>query len=431
LHCHNLDVAFGRSTLVVLGRCRFFRIAAAEVGRQDTDLCWVEGQVMVRRNLVDAISRAGSTVMPYLAAVVIFATALGWPARAEILIGVAGPMTGKNAWFGEQMLRGADQAVTDINAAGGVLGQQVQLITADDFCDPEQAVAAAHKLVSDGVIFVVGHFCSHSSIPASAVYEAAGVLQISPSSTNPMLTELGRANVFRVSHRDDTEGIMAGNYLADHWADQKIAILHDGTTFGKGIAEGTKKQLNHRGLTEAIYQAYVPGKVDYGFEIDQLQAADVAVLYIGGYHTEIALMSRAARDRGYLLQLVAGGVLASEDFGLIAGPAAEGALFTDVADPRRRPEAAPVVERFRASGFEPQLYTLYAYGALQVWVQAAQKAGSLELQPMIASLREHQFDTVLGPIDFDEKGDLTVQNPAWYVWRGGKYLPLEEGVARR
>jgi branched-chain amino acid transport system substrate-binding protein len=357
--------------------------------------------------------------------IVLLAAALGGPARADLLIGMAGPMTGNNAWFGEQMERGAAQAVADINGAGGVLGQQVELITVDDFCDPEQAVAAARKLVSAGVIFVAGHFCSHASIPASEIYEAAGVLMICPSSTNPMLTELGRANVCRVSHRDDAESIMAGNYLADHWADQKIAILHDNTTFGKGIAEGTKKQLNKRGLTEAIYQAYVPGKVDYGAEIDQLQAADIAASYIGGYHTEIALMARAARDRGYPIQLVAGGVLASEDFGLIAGSAAEGALFTDVADPRRRSEAAFVIERFRASGFEPQLYTLYAYGAVQAWAQAAEKAGSLDPQAMIAALRQYQFDTVLGPIDFDEKGDLTVQNPAWYVWRDGTYVPLE------
>ncbi len=248
---------------------------------------------------------------------------------------------------------------------------------------------------------------------------------ISPASTNPMLTELGRANVFRVIHRDDADGIVAGNYLADHWPDKKIAILHDNTTFGKGLAEETKKQLNRRGLTEAIYQAYVPGKVDYGAEIDELQAADIAVVFIGGYHTEIALMARAARDRGYPVQLVTGSVLATEDFGLIAGPAAEGALFTDVPDPRRRAEAAPVVERFRASGFEPEGYTLYAYGAVQVWAQAAEKAGSLELQAMIASLRQHQFDTVLGPIDFDDKGDLTVQNLVWWVWRGGTYVPLE------
>ena len=108
--------------------------------------------------------------------IVMLAATLGAPARADVLIGMAGPMTGKNAWFGEQMERGAALAVADINAAGGVLGQQVQLITADDFCDPEQAVAAAKKLVSDGVIFVAGHYCSHASIPASEIYAAAGVL---------------------------------------------------------------------------------------------------------------------------------------------------------------------------------------------------------------------------------------------------------------
>ncbi|MGH6918410.1 MAG: branched-chain amino acid ABC transporter substrate-binding protein, partial [Geminicoccaceae bacterium] len=307
-------------------------------------------------------------------------------ARAEILIGVAGPMTGKDAWFGEQMERGAGLAVADINAAGGVLGQQVQLITVDDFCDPEQAVAAARKLVSDGVIFVVGHYCSGASIPASEVYEAAGVLMISPGSSNPMLTELGQANVFRVLNRDDANGALIGNYLADHWSDKKIAILHDDTAYGKGAAEEVKKSLNGRGVTEAIYQAYVPGKVNYGAEIDQLQAADIAVAFIGGYHTEIGLMARHARDRGYSVQLIAANSMGTEDFALIAGQATEGILYTDPPDPLRRVEAAPVVERFRASGFEPEGYTLYAYGAVQALAQAAEKAGSLELPAMIASL---------------------------------------------
>jgi branched-chain amino acid transport system substrate-binding protein len=372
--------------------------------------------------------------MRHLAAVVIvtLAVALGGPARADILIGMAGPMTGKEAWYGEQMERGAQMAVADINASGGVLGQQVRLITADDYCDPEQAVAAAKKLVSDGVVFVVGHFCSGASIPASDVYASAGVLQISPASTNSMLTERGRANVFRVVSRDDVETMMAARYLADHWPENKIAILHDNTTFGKGVAEQTKRQLNNLGITEAIYQAYVPGKNNYGTEIDQLRAAGIAAVFIGGYHTEIALMAREAHDRGYLLQLVTPVSLASEDFGLIAGPGAEGALFTDDPDPRGRAEAAPVVERFRASGFEPEGgFTLYTYGAVQVWAQAAKEAGSLQLQAMIAALRQHQFDTVLGPIAFDAKGDLTVHNPVWYVWRGGKYLPLEDSAPKQ
>jgi branched-chain amino acid transport system substrate-binding protein len=351
------------------------------------------------------------------------------PAQAEILIGVAGPMTGSHAWYGEQMQRGAARAVDDLNAQGGVLGEPVRLITVDDFCDPEQALAAANKLVSDGVIFVVGHYCSGASIPASEVYAAAGVLMISPTSSNPMLTELGRANVFRAIYRDDAVGVAIGDYLAQHWAAQKIAILHDDTVYGKGVADEVKKDLNQRGLSEAIYQAYVPGRADYGVEIEALRAADIAVVFIGGYPAEIALMARAAHDRGYPVQLVAGLSLAAEDFPIIAGPAAEGTLFLDVPDSRRKAEAAPVVERFRASSFEPEGYTLHAYGAVQVWAQAAEKAGALTLPAVIAALRDNQFDTVLGALDFDEKGDLTVQDLAWYVWRGGKHILLEDTPA--
>ena len=252
---------------------------------------------------------------------------------------------------------------------------------------------------------------------------------ISPYSSNPMLTELGRANVFRVVPRDDAVGIVAGNYLADHWSDKKIAILHDDTVFGKGIAELTKKQLNRRGVSEAIYQAFVPG----GKELCGRNRGTSG----GGYRRGCSLADTPPRSRSWHVRQATAATrfswwrvngLTAEDFGLIAGPAAEGTLFVDVADPRGRAEAAPVVERFRASGFEPQGYTLYAYAAVQVWAQAAEKAGSLELQAMIAALRQHQFDTVLGPIDFDEKGDLAVQNPVLYVWHAdGTYVPLEQG----
>jgi len=359
------------------------------------------------------------------AAIAVFAAAFCSPAQAEILIGGAGPNTGPLAWIGEQMQRGAEMAVTDINAVGGVLGEQVRLITVDDFCDPEQAVAAAKKLVSEAVIFVDGHYCSGASIPASEVYEMAGVLQISPASTNPLLTDQGRANVFRVIGRDDAQGIVAGNYLADRWAGKKIAIFHDGTTYGKGLADETRKQLHKRSVHEAVYQAYVPGRDDYSSETALLQGADIDVLYVGGYHTEVALMARAARDRGYSLQFVSGDAMATEELNLIAGPAVEGILFTFVADPRQNAEAAPVVDRFRAENFEPTGYTLHSYAAVQVWAQAVEKAGSLELKDVIAALHGQEFDTVLGRVDFDEKGDLTTQNWVWYVWRGGEYVLAE------
>jgi branched-chain amino acid transport system substrate-binding protein len=365
--------------------------------------------------------------MRYLIAmiVLVLAAIASDSARSEILIGVAGPMTGKDAWYGEQMQRGAEQAAADLNAAGGVLGQQVRLIAADDVCDPEQAVAAARKLVGDGVVLVVGHFCSSASIPASAVYEAASVVMISPASTNPVLTEQGRANVFRVTGRDDVQGVVAGDYLANHWHGKKIAIFNDNSIFGKRLADETKRQLNKRGVAEAIYQSFTPAKSDYSSEIAALHAADIAVLYVGGYHTEIALLARAAYDRHYALQLVAGDVLQTEEFGLIAGPAADGALFTFRADPRRNPEAASVVERFRAGNFEPEGYTLISYGAVQAWAQAVEQAGSLKLEAVVASLRSHQFDTVLGRIAFDGKGDLTSFSSIWYVWKAGKYVPVE------
>jgi branched-chain amino acid transport system substrate-binding protein len=267
--------------------------------------------------------------------------------------------------------------------------------------------------------------CSESSIPASKVYEAAGVLQISPASTNPMLTEQGRANVFRVIGRDDAQGTVAGNYLADHWSDKKIAILHDSTTYGKGLADETKRQLNQRGVTESIYEPYDPGKGDYSAEIAKLEAADIAVLYLGGRHHAAALMARTARDRGYSLQLVSGDPLSTEEFGLIAGPAAEGTLFTFSADARQNAEAGPVVKRFRAENFEPAGYTLLSYAAVQVWAQAVEKAQSMDLPAIIALLRNNQFDTVLGRIGFDDKGDLAAQTWTWYVWRGGEYVPLE------
>ena len=142
---------------------------------------------------------------------------------------------------------GTELAVADLNAKGGVLGEQIRVISVDDACDTEQAVAAARKLISDGVVFVVGHICSGGAIPTAPLYEAAGVIVMSPSATNPRLTEEGRANVFRVVGRDDQQGIIAGNYLADHWGEKKIAILHDGQAYGRGLAEETKKTLNDAG----------------------------------------------------------------------------------------------------------------------------------------------------------------------------------------
>jgi len=347
-------------------------------------------------------------------------------AHAEILIGLAGPLTGPNAWLGEQTERGVALAVADLNAAGGVLGQQIELVTADDYCDGEQAVATANKLVAVGVAFVVGHPCSGAAIPASKVHAAAGILMISNAATNPLLTERGLSNVFRVVGRDDQQGTIAGNYLADRWGDKAIAIAHDAEAYGRGLAEETKKQLNARGVQEALFTEITPGNADYGGLVAELVAVGAAVVYYGGYAPEAGLIIRQARNAGDDVQLVVGDGVSSEDFWLIAGPAGAGTLMTMWPDARENPEAAAVVAKFRAVNFEPLGGTLNGYATIQAWAQGVEQAGTLELEPVAQTLRSKQFATVLGTIGFDAKGDVTGYDTfAWYVWQDGAYAPVD------
>jgi branched-chain amino acid transport system substrate-binding protein len=323
------------------------------------------------------------------------------------------------------MRRGAEMAVADLNARGGVLGQRLRLIVVDDACDPEQAVAVANQLVSQRVAMVSGHLCSSCSIPASKVYTKAGVVMISPASTNPKLTDEGGPSVFRVIGRDDQQGVVAGNYLADRWGKTKIAVLHDGQAYGKGLAEETRKRLTKRGVQVAMYEEYKHGEKDYSVLVARMRDAGIAVAYVGGYVTEAALILRQARDQGYGLELVSGDAMTDNEFWLITGPAGEGTVFTFGPDPRRNPEAAGVVARFRAAKYEPEGYTLYAYGGIQAWAQAVGKAGALDPSKVAASLRSHQFETVLGKIGFDKKGDVTSPAWVWYVWKQGKYVPKQ------
>src|SRR5215212_9299890 len=157
------------------------------------------------------------------------ALAAAAPARADVTVAVNGPMTGSYAIFGDQMRKGGEFIVKELNVKGGVLGQKIQLTVGDDACDPKQAVA------------VIGHYCSGSSIPASDVYHENNILQISPASTNPKLTDdaaqKGWKNVFRTCGRDDFQGVIAGTWIADKYKGKKIAILHDKSPYGKGLAD--------------------------------------------------------------------------------------------------------------------------------------------------------------------------------------------------
>jgi branched-chain amino acid transport system substrate-binding protein len=343
-------------------------------------------------------------------------------AHADITIATAGPMTGQYASFGAQMKAGAEQAVEDINAAGGVLGQQLVLEVGDDACDPKQAVAVANQLAGKGVALVAGHFCSGSSIPASAVYSEEGVIQISPASTNPAFTEERPGpGVMRVCGRDDQQGLVAGNYLATNFADKNIAIIDDKTAYGKGLADETRKALNAAGKTEVMNESYTAGEKDYNSLVSKLKQANVDVLYVGGYHTEAGLIKRQMVDQGMETILVSGDALVTDEYWSITGEAGAGTLMTFSPDPRKNPIAKPVVEALEAAGRTTEGYSLYTYGAIQAWAQAVEAAGSTDFDPVVAELDAGEFETVLGKLSFDDKGDVDIPGYVFYEWKDGKY----------
>jgi len=351
-----------------------------------------------------------------------FGTAVGGTAYADIIIATAGPMTGQYASFGEQMRNGAEQAVADINAAGGVLGQKLVLEVGDDACDPKQAVAVANQMAGKGIAFMAGHFCSGSSIPASAVYAEEGIIQISPASTNPKFTdERPGPGTMRVCGRDDQQGQVAGEFLAKKFKDKNIAVVHDKTAYGKGLADETKKFMNAAGKDEVLFDSYTAGEKDYSALVSKLKAANIDVLYVGGYHTEAGLIKRQMVEQGMQTVLVSGDALVTDEYWSITGPAGEGTLMTFSPDPRKNPEAADVVKKFEAKNIVPEGYVLYTYAAIQVWAQAAEAAGSTKFDPVVSVLNKRHFNSVLGELSFDSKGDVSLPGYVFYEWKNGKY----------
>jgi branched-chain amino acid transport system substrate-binding protein len=341
-------------------------------------------------------------------------------------IAIVAPITGQYASFGAQMKNGGEMAVSDINAAGGVLGKKLGLSIGDDACDPKQAVAVSNQMTGAGVKLVAGHYCSGSSIPASKVYAEGDVVQISPASTNPTFTD-DRAgpNIYRVCGRDDQQGGVAGKYLANHLGDKKIAFVHDKTAYGKGLADETRKAMNEAGKQEVMYEAITAGEKDYSALVSKLKQADVDVLYFGGYHTEAGLIIRQMRDQGMHTILMGGDALITQEFWSITGDAGEGTLMTFSPDPRKNPAAAEVVKRFKDKGIEPEGYVLYTYAAIQTWKQAAEKARSTESADVVKAMNDTEFDTVIGKFKFNEKGDPNLPPYAVYRWSNGTYEQID------
>ncbi|WP_157085632.1 branched-chain amino acid ABC transporter substrate-binding protein [Methylobacterium sp. Leaf99] len=341
-------------------------------------------------------------------------------ANAEIKIGVVVPVTGPNAAFGAQIKTGAQQAIADINKAGGVNGEKLVMTVGDDASDPKQGVSVANKFASEGVKAVVGAFNSGVSIPVSDVLAESGIIEISPASTAIKYTERGNWNTFRTCGRDDQQGAVAGAYLADKFKGKKIAFVHDKTPYGRGLADETLKALKAKGGTNVIFEGINPGEKDFSSLVSKLKQAGIDVIYFGGLYTEAGLLIRQMRDQGLNAPLMGGDGIADREFAQVAGPGSDGTLMTFSPDARKNPKSKATVDAFKAINFDPEGYTLYSYAAVQILKQAMETAKSSDGQKVAAVLHQGKpFDTVIGDIAYDKKGDITRPDYVMYVWKKG------------
>lgn len=365
--------------------------------------------------------------------ILVLAVILAAPAAvaAELRIGLANPLSGPYAASGERNRAAVQLALASLNQAGGVLGQQLGLVAVDDGCDADRAPGVALELIKSGVVFVVGHMCSHASLMAAPIYEAAGVPMISPDSTHPQLTEEGRGNVFRLIGRDDVQGRMAGDWLAAQRPASRIAIVHDGSTYGQGLAKRVRTRLREHGLGETMFTSYVPAQADHAGLVEQLGAAGIELLYLGGYGPEAGRIIKAVRRRNSQLRLVGGDGLGMEEFWTAAGPAGEGTVFTTRRDLRREPAAAKVLAAFRALGLGDLPSGLAAYAAVEVWATAATRAGTVAPKEVTRVMQHGRFATAIGRVEFDAKGDLMDADWQWQIWRDGGHAPLQVTMAIR
>ncbi|MPQ84902.1 branched-chain amino acid ABC transporter substrate-binding protein [Pseudomonas sp. MAFF 730085] len=367
----------------------------------------------------------------FLALAVAAALGVSTFVQADVKIGVAGPMTGANAAFGEQYMKGAQAAADVINKAGGINGEQIKLVAGDDACEPKQAVAVANRLVDqEKVIGVVGHFCSSNTIPASEVYSDAGVIMITPGSTNPTVTERGLSAVFRMCGRDDQQGIVAGDYIVDVLKGKKIAVINDKDTYGKGLADATSAQLTKRGVKPVLEEGLTRGEKDFSALVTKIRSVGADVVYFGGLHPEAGPLVRQLREAGLkdVKFMSDDGVVTDELVATAGGKQyVDGVYMTFGADPRLLPDSKTVVEEFKKSGYEPEGYTLYAYASVQALAAGFNGAKNNKGEDAAKWLKANPVKTVMGEKAWDSKGDLKISDYVVYQWdQDGKYHQLEK-----
>ena len=334
---------------------------------------------------------------------------LGGVAHAAdtVKIAVAGPTTGPVAQYGDMQMMGAQMAVEQINAKGGVDGKKLEAVIMDDVCEPKQAVAVANQIVNDKIKYVVGHLCSGSTQPASKLYEEEGILMITPAATNPAITQQGYQMVFRTIGTDDQQGPTAGKYIATTIKPKKLAILHDKQQYGEGIAKEVDKTVKAAGIKPVLFEGVSKGQTDFSALITKMKKEGVDFVYYGGYHPELGLLLRQSREQGFDAKYMGPEGVGNKDISAIAGPASEGLLVTLPADFSTDPANANLVKAFKDKGQDPSgPFVMPSYSAVQIIVDAIQGAKTEDPVKLADYIRKHSFPTPIGKVAFKENGDL-------------------------
>jgi branched-chain amino acid transport system substrate-binding protein len=364
-----------------------------------------------------------------VAVVAAFMVATGTAMAADtIKLGVAGPHSGDLASYGIPTIKAAELVVKDINAKGGVLGKQVELLVEDDVCKPEVATNTATKLVSEGAHVVLGHICSGATKAALGIYKDSNIPVMSPSATNPALTQSGDyPNFFRTIASDDAQARLEVDFALDVLKLKKIAVLHDKGDYGKGLAEFAKAFLEKDSRAEVVfYEGITPGAVDYSAVVQKIKKSKAEAVIFGGYHPEASKIVTQMRKKRMDTIFISDDGVKDDTFIKVAQKYAEGVYATGPMDVSSNPMAIAANEAHKkAYGADPGAFYLNAYSAAIALLNAIEQAGSTDYAAVTNALRTNDVETPLGKIRFDDRGDAIGVGFSMYQVKDGAYVELK------
>ena len=352
------------------------------------------------------------------------------PEVQVVKIGSASPLTGAQAHIGIDIRNGVQLAIEDANKAGVTIGGKpvkLEMMAEDDEANPTKATTVAQKLADAKVAGVVGHFNSGASIPASKIYADAGIPQISPSSTNPDYTLKGYKTTFRVVAHDGQQGPVLGRYALNNLKAKTIAVIDDSTAYGQGLADNFEATVKAGGATLVAREHTTDKDTDFKAILTKIKGNNPDLIMFGGIDPQAGPMKKQMAELGIKAKFIGGDGMQTPNFIKLAGDAAEGAMASIPGLPKETmPGGKDFLAKYKTKfGKEVELFAPMGYVAVMVFVEAMKRANSTDPAKFLAEVGKTNYNGVIGPIAFDEKGDFKNGPITIYVVKGGKWEALE------